>query len=317
MSSAFVLSLPVSDRDRVFLDQRLAEREELAVALAYGPFHRALDLSVRASGLTLERLHAKLSDQGVAVSIATLSYWRRGLSRPQRWVSMRAVQALERVLDLEPNALIGLLRSGAAPAQQVSALAGAGDRAARRLIGPLEGQLQPISVRQRCTVDASGVVRSVTSTTVCQAQQAGVDRTAVVLARGDGLRAVRWSSPTQRIGRVLRDDATGALAVELLLDRPLSRGQTCMVDYEVGFDSTGPTEPSWGISLRAHCREYCLSVRFTGETPPAVVRRTWLSAPGGSPVDVTDLPVDRASGIAHFIDFDLAPGGYGIRWEVG
>ena len=47
-------------------------------------FAEALSRAVEASGLSLERIQHHLELRGVQVSLSTLSYWRRGRSRPER-----------------------------------------------------------------------------------------------------------------------------------------------------------------------------------------------------------------------------------------
>jgi hypothetical protein len=51
---------------------------DVAQALRTGPFAVALDVAVEASGLTLERISAKLAERGITLSRPTLSYWRSG-----------------------------------------------------------------------------------------------------------------------------------------------------------------------------------------------------------------------------------------------
>ncbi|UMP02011.1 hypothetical protein [Amycolatopsis sp. EV170708-02-1] len=46
------------------------------------PFPRALDRAITESGLGLDRIRHRLAQQGVRISVATLSYWRTGRSRP-------------------------------------------------------------------------------------------------------------------------------------------------------------------------------------------------------------------------------------------
>src|SRR4051794_22448315 len=84
-------------------------RHELELALRNGPFPAALHLAIEASGLTLEEIRDWLGERGAHLSIATLSYWRRGRSRPERAASMLAVRLLEELLGLPPNALMSLL----------------------------------------------------------------------------------------------------------------------------------------------------------------------------------------------------------------
>ena len=54
-------------------------------------FAGVLREAVRERGLSLERLRSELSGHGVRVSVATLSYWQTGRSRPERATSLAAI----------------------------------------------------------------------------------------------------------------------------------------------------------------------------------------------------------------------------------
>jgi hypothetical protein len=84
--------------------------QELARALRTGPFSAVLHLALESSGLTLDEVRSRLADSGSQVSMATLSYWRRGHSRPERPDSLPPVHLLEGVLGLPADALTSHLR---------------------------------------------------------------------------------------------------------------------------------------------------------------------------------------------------------------
>src|SRR5690348_9815280 len=82
---------------------------ELETALRGGPFHVALRAAIAARGLPLQRVQHHLSRYGVKVGVTSLSYWQQGARRPQRPESLRAVRALEEILQLPDESLIRLL----------------------------------------------------------------------------------------------------------------------------------------------------------------------------------------------------------------
>ncbi|OSC69569.1 hypothetical protein B5181_12425, partial [Streptomyces sp. 4F] len=82
---------------------------ELDSALRGGPFHVALRAAIAARGLPLQRVQHHLSRYGVKVGVTSLSYWQQGARRPQRPESLRAVRALEEILQLPEESLIRLL----------------------------------------------------------------------------------------------------------------------------------------------------------------------------------------------------------------
>ncbi|MQA27872.1 MAG: transcriptional regulator [Micromonosporaceae bacterium] len=88
--------------------QPLLDRE-LRQVLRSGPFSAALHLAIESKGWTLDRVQRALLARGIGVSLSTLSYWRRGRSRPERPDSLRAVDVLEELLDLPRESLAALL----------------------------------------------------------------------------------------------------------------------------------------------------------------------------------------------------------------
>ncbi|GAA1020847.1 hypothetical protein Aple_076620 [Acrocarpospora pleiomorpha] len=90
-------------------DRVRGTERELAVLLRTGPFERALRAAIAARGLSLERLHVRLAERGAQVSLASLSNWQRGRSRPERSSSLVAVGELEVILGLPAHSLVTLL----------------------------------------------------------------------------------------------------------------------------------------------------------------------------------------------------------------
>ena len=88
---------------------------ELDTALRGGPFHVALRAAIAARGLPLQRVQHHLSRYGVKVGVTSLSYWQQGARRPQRPESLRAVRALEEILQLPDESLIRLLARSEEP----------------------------------------------------------------------------------------------------------------------------------------------------------------------------------------------------------
>ncbi|KIF70400.1 hypothetical protein HY68_20405, partial [Streptomyces sp. AcH 505] len=88
---------------------------DLEQVLQTGPFHLALRAALAVRGLPLERVQHHLAHRGIKVGVTSLSYWQQGARRPQRPESLRAVGALEAVLDLPVNSLLRLLEAATAP----------------------------------------------------------------------------------------------------------------------------------------------------------------------------------------------------------
>ncbi|NIJ13132.1 hypothetical protein FHU38_003476 [Saccharomonospora amisosensis] len=72
-------------------------------------FSDALRTAIATSGLSLDRIQARLHARGVSVSVTALSYWQSGKRQPERQNSLFAVRALEDILQLPAGSLLSLL----------------------------------------------------------------------------------------------------------------------------------------------------------------------------------------------------------------
>jgi hypothetical protein len=304
--------------------------QTLAEALRAGPFHEALRLAIRASGLTMERVEAKLRLRELPVSVATLSYWQRGQVKPRRAGSRLVVRALEDILALPDGALLALLdgvdgagSSGDALARLAVILQSPGiDQLALGAIDRVANYTRPVSVRQQCVVSGSRTLRAEHTSAIRQAQHDDVDRTCFILTRENRIMPTGWSSSTNEIGRACLDEASGALAVELLLDRPLSRGESCLVDYDVEYPDEVPGnrlgeanwDRNWGFGSSAGFRDYCITMRFSPKALPRRVVQFWQPPHAKEMRDIAEIPLS-GKGTAQYIAFDLPPGFVGLRWE--
>lgn len=240
-------------------------------------FAGALRAAIVGSGLSLDRIRARLDAQGVHVSSATLSYWQSGRRRPERTESLAAVRALERVLALSPGALssligpprprgtwgsrIGHLRPTWRGSAQV-------ERAANELNTEWNSALSRISLHDRLTVGPDRREQSFWSRQVLRADVSGPDRSIVCYDLGGpgfrlpSVRILRGA----RLGEVIADADTGVLAAELLFDHPLARGETVVTEFELVNRAPSPFADAYDRTLPPMTREYVLEIQFS---PPA------------------------------------------------
>ncbi|MGO1050962.1 hypothetical protein [Crossiella sp. CA198] len=291
-------------------------------ALRTGPFEHALRLAIQASGLTLARIRARMAERGMPVGLATLSYWQRGRSRPR---SAALVRALEEVVGVPQGALQTLLSPArqqqpaperpwyAVTPRQVCANAETVQRLLVELANPFDGQLIALSVHEHLTLAPGRGIDALDLQILRQARIDGVDRDAVIAACEPGELPVRWRSERTRLGRVATDHQAGVMVVEARFPHPLRRGENLLVDTVFEFTGRGSACTAWGGGFRAGAQTYCLTVRFPAGDPPARVWRVFRPDNSSPTVDVGDIQVD-GNLVAHFIDFDLPPGYYGMRW---
>lgn len=236
-------------------------------------FPAVLDRTIERSGMSLEHLQRRLSARGIRVSLSTLSYWRRGRTRPERPESLKAVEAMEDVLDLPRGHLAALLpprkprgrwagRAGEIrepealwrdPAGLAAALSSVDD--------PAPGTLTYLSVHDHHHVgpdrrDSHTAVRM-----VLRAEADGMRSCAVVHRAEDSDPALPLlvAGPGCVVGRVR---ASGRFTVaEVLFDRTLAAGQTALVDYVVRW-SGGATANRYSRAMRRGPRAYLAQVSF-------------------------------------------------------
>ena len=159
---------------------------ELDTALRGGPFHVALRAAIAARGLPLQRVQHHLTRYGVRVGVTSLSYWQQGARRPQRPESLRAVRALEEILQLPEESLIRLLaehddRSAAErPATRSYRSLLAASDVLEQLLGeldsPPDGGLHTLGHHERIDIGARRELRARESHHIVRAHREGVDR---------------------------------------------------------------------------------------------------------------------------------------------
>lgn len=111
---------------------------DLVQLLHTGPFHLALRTALAVRGLPLQRVQHHLAHRGIRVGVTSLSYWQQGARRPQRPESLKAVRALEEVLQLPGNSLLRLLSEDAAGRAEVERPAGRSYRSLVEASGSVE-----------------------------------------------------------------------------------------------------------------------------------------------------------------------------------
>ena len=285
-------------------------------------FSRALRSAIARSGLSLDRLQARLQAGGITVSVTALSYWQSGKRQPERQSSLSAVRVLEDVLGLRPGELLSLLpppkprgnaRRRAGPGTvnfPLEALQALLERVGSPHALEQQHRLNLVSLHDRCEIADDGGQRSTTAKAVFRASADGQDRWLLVYDHGGAapprLHALRNCRP----GRVEIDTEHGLTAAELLFDRTIDRGQTELIEYTL--TNSGPPYPAcehtYYREFRRPVREYLLEVGF--DAPPAECWR-YARADGGE--ERQRLVPDTTGGV-HAVALDFGPGVYGISW---
>jgi endogenous inhibitor of DNA gyrase (YacG/DUF329 family) len=326
-------------RPRVFCSERcrLGDRRSTAapdprprseqVAAVAG----AVRAAVAARGLPLRELAAVLASTypSLASGVATLSAWQTGSSAPPWTPNGRdRVLALERCLGLPAGDLALLMPGGAAVPAPRPPTEGTDGPAARRarlghLLAALAGpqQVLPVAVAEDVRFGAGHRPLLVRTTLRVRAAHDGVDRFWYVGSGDPRFHPAVGDTAGCRVGRRVPEPRPPGppggrlVAVELVLDRPLARGEVHELSFAVEHPPTRPRpgEPVFRYVLDQPAERLDLSVSFKPRSEPAeILACRWRlrdrTEASRRPVTVPGCRTYRLG-----ID-DPAPGGYGWRW---
>jgi hypothetical protein len=302
---------------------------DLVQVLHAGPFHLALRAALAVRGLPLQRVQHHLAHRGIKVGVTSLSYWQQGARRPQRPESLRAVRALEEVLQLPGNSLIRLLgvgeRSAGMDAERPSArsygslleVTGVLERLLLDLESPADGGLHTVGHQERVRIGAGRELVGRDSQHVVRAHRDGVDRYLAIHHGDSGCDPARVEVSALencRTGRVRWHRETGILVAELLFDARLRVGETYLFGY--GFeDGTGGPSDEYVRGFSFAGGQYVLQVRFDEGALPVRCRRFAQATTGAPRGARTDLMLSGRHRTVHMVEHGVRPGILGIDWD--
>ena len=301
---------------------------EQADSLVADAFPTALRAAIQASGLSLDRIQYRLRSRGVSVSVTALSYWQSGRRRPERAESLAALGHLESVLGVAPGSLMALLGpprprgranrdSNRLPIEslwtnreQVSSLL-------KRIDFTSEAALTRISQQDVMELAADRGEKSINVRQVLRAERDGAERTILVydLERPGRPFPDITAGQSCKIGRMAYDDAAGIVAAEIVLDQPLHRGETVILEYALVHP--GPPysrgDDSYCRKFTTPVREFVLELRFDPRMPPRYCEQ-YTTDPDNQITSRRRVEVN-AEGHGHAVALDFGPGIFCVRWE--
>ncbi|MEV5810196.1 hypothetical protein [Streptomyces parvulus] len=301
---------------------------ELDSALRGGPFHVALRAAIAARGLPLQRVQHHLSRHGVKVGVTSLSYWQQGARRPQRPESLRAVRALEEILQLPEESLIRLL----AEADEDSPERGPAARSYRahlaasdvldRLLADLgqpapDGGVHILGHHEVIRVGARRELAGRESHHIVRAHRDGVDRFVAVHYGDPGCSPARMAVHALencRTGRVRVHHDTGLLVTEVLFDTRLRAGDTHLFRYGVE-DGTAGVSREYVRGFGSAGGQYALQVRFDAAALPVRCHRFTQHSPAAPRGGRQELPLSGPHHSVHLVEPRARTGMLGIGWD--
>ncbi|MDW4909764.1 hypothetical protein RB628_31630 [Streptomyces sp. ADMS] len=300
---------------------------ELDTALRNGPFHVALRAAITARGLPLQRVQHHLWRYGVKVGVTSLSYWQQGARRPQRPESLRAVRALEEILQLPDESLIRLLsqdeeRAGSQhPAarsyRSLVETSGVLEELLTELEAPLDGGLHTLGLHERIRIGTHRELLVREAHHIVRAHRDGTDRFVAVHHGDPGCVPDRMSVHALencRTGRVRRHHDTGVLVAEFLFDTLLRAGDTFLFRYAVE-DGTAGVSREYVRGFGVAGGQYALQVRFDDGALPVRCHRFAQHSAAAPRSGRQDLPLSARHRSVHLVEPRLRPGLLGIGWD--
>lgn len=296
------------------------DREEDERTMVQPRFPAAFADALARRGVSLAWLHERLVERGRPVSPAALSYWRSGRSQPERGTSRDALAEIEQLLRVPPGSLLSLLgpsrRPGPRPAERTLRDLYAENPGMERALTELgfEGLYDEMVEQVRhlvMDVDAEGRISRIQVRAVMQARRDGARRTPVVMTTDDpGKLPTFVPLAGCAIGRSVVDAESGVYAAELVLDRPLAKGET--TPYELAIEPAVPIEDMWVDHYAARrLAELLVWVRFDADRVPTHVERYTID--GG---DEQSEKLELGDGTtAHALARGFGPGVLGLRWD--
>ena len=300
---------------------------ELETALRGGPFHVALRAAIASRGLPLQRVQHHLSRYGVKVGVTSLSYWQQGARRPQRPESLRAVRALEEILQLPEESLIRLLTTsdGRSDAERPAArsyrslveASGVLERLLAELESPLDGGLHTIGHHERVRIGAHRELLGRESHHIVRAHKDGVDRYVAIHHGDPGCAPERMAVRALencRTGRVRWHQDTGVFVAELLFDTRLRAGDTFLFRYGVDDGTAGASsEYVRGFSFAGG--QYALQVQFTEQALPVRCHRFTQHSAAAPRSGRQELTLSGRHRSVHLVEPRVRSGIVGIGWD--
>ncbi|MEZ7007840.1 hypothetical protein [Streptomyces sp. AD55] len=301
---------------------------ELDAALRGGPFHVALRAAIAARGLPLQRVQHHLSRRGVKVGVTSLSYWQQGARRPQRPESLRAVRALEEILQLPEESLIRLLvepeesPSGAHHTTRSYRALVAASGVLERLLAelghsPADSGLHTLGHHERVRIGADRALAGRDSQHIVRAHRDGVDRFLAVHHGDPGCVPARMgvhALENCRTGRVRTHHDTGVLVAELLFDTRLRTGDTHLFRYAVE-DGTAGVSREYVRGFGGAGGQYALQVRFEPAALPARCHRFTQYSAAAPRGGLRELELSGPHHSVHLVESRVRSGVLGIGWD--
>ncbi|MGW0518394.1 hypothetical protein [Crossiella sp. NPDC003009] len=285
-------------------------------------FHETLHLAIEHSGLSLENIQRRLMDRKITVSLASLSYWRRGRTRPERRTSLAAVAALEDILALPDGSLRRLLGKAPHPLGQEWAMRSSSFEerlewklATAELRAETNNALAVVSVEADLHLGPDRQQVRMVNRRLLMSLADGIDRYVTRYAAEPGEELpVLGEVIGATTGEQLRDLNRQVNSAELRFDRPLPAGETLHLQWTWEFPLGLGTSNVSRTVLSAGARTMGYRLFFHPDAIPPRCHRTWRPSLAVPEERVAELRIG-ARGSTHYLLTDAGAGWHGAVWD--
>jgi hypothetical protein len=286
-------------------------------------FAAVLGRTLEARGLSLSTLQRRLADRGHRVSAGTLSYWRSGQRQPEKPASIDAVAEIEELLGLDSGDLrsrIGPSRRPGPPLPQVEDGGAAPPDvpvrdALRELgLGEVGQQLQDVTLHVTLDVDAEGQMSRQTVRTMLRATAGGAQRWFhyIFAERPVPDPLVVDRVVGARLGSCVVRPEVGLFTTELVLPRPLSVGETTIIETSTPLVDLGGHDTRYLHHVDRRLSEVVIWVRFD----PARLPRRCVQTVQPLHETAVETPIELGGvDTVHLAVRWFGPGSVGLTWE--
>ena len=161
-------------------------------------------------------------------------------------------------------------------------------------------KLGRISQHDRIEISADGGQKSVWVRQILRAEQDGPDRWALVFEteESDVLPEI-VNVRNCHLGRIARDHEANIMVAEMMFERPLTRGETLIMEYQLVFpEGHAPKgNNTFARKFRLPVREYVIEVRFDETNLPSRVQQYSVPAGDETPSRRRNLTLDSGGGV--------------------
>lgn len=290
-------------------------------------FGEAFREALKASGLTLQRLHHHLALRGISISPVTLSHWQRGRSQPERQQSLQAVTEVESILSTPPGSLQSLL-SHRRPRGRALVMGGEMSEALSHVHtpgSPLEEalgadayrfneHLLSLAVQETVHLDEYGCIARYTVNHVVRATRDGIRHlTAHHHLDDPDTPSVQVTVHCGRLDALRFHQELGSAVFEIGFGRALGRGDTAIINYTLDVGPRWKASEHHERTLPVSVRQYLLHVFFHPRHLPSAAYGFFRQNSEAGRDHVRPLALDVSHSV-HTLPAKCHAGIHGIYW---